>query len=105
MRLTPFNNSCCRQFLGLGWQLRRQDLLHLCLWPSGSSSSSNKNNKGLILTSSGPESGVPQLQHNQYVSIENTLPENLAECDCAIREGSPRNFQCLAMKSSTVTCS
>ncbi|KAH3894954.1 hypothetical protein DPMN_019114 [Dreissena polymorpha] len=25
--------------------------------------------RGLILTSSGPENGVPQLQHNQYVSI------------------------------------
>ncbi|KAH3873959.1 hypothetical protein DPMN_037200 [Dreissena polymorpha] len=27
-----------------------------------------------------------QLQHNQYVSIEDTRPENLAECDCAIRD-------------------
>ncbi|KAH3895476.1 hypothetical protein DPMN_019641 [Dreissena polymorpha] len=34
--------------------------------------------RGLILTSSGPENSVPQLQHNQYVSIEDTLPENLA---------------------------
>ncbi|KAH3754293.1 hypothetical protein DPMN_188959 [Dreissena polymorpha] len=44
--------------------------------------------RGLILTSSGPENGVPELQHNQYVSIEDTLPENLAECDCAIRDPS-----------------
>ncbi|KAH3883604.1 hypothetical protein DPMN_007564 [Dreissena polymorpha] len=44
--------------------------------------------RGLILTSSGPENGVPQLQHNQYVSIEDTLPENLAGCDCAICDPS-----------------
>ncbi|KAH3693007.1 hypothetical protein DPMN_193344 [Dreissena polymorpha] len=43
MRLTPFNNSCCQQFSGLGWRLRRRDSLHLCLRPSRSSS--NKNNK------------------------------------------------------------
>ncbi|KAH3882161.1 hypothetical protein DPMN_006092 [Dreissena polymorpha] len=48
----------------------------------------NSSIRGLILTSSGPENGVPQLQHNQYVSIEDTLPENLAECDCAIRDPS-----------------
>ncbi|KAH3806168.1 hypothetical protein DPMN_134484 [Dreissena polymorpha] len=31
------------EFSGLGWRLRRRDSLHLCLWPSRSSS--NKNNK------------------------------------------------------------
>ncbi|KAH3896334.1 hypothetical protein DPMN_020510 [Dreissena polymorpha] len=42
--------------------------------------------RGLILTSSGPENGVLQLQHNQYVSTEDTLPENIAGCNCAIRD-------------------
>ncbi|KAH3870307.1 hypothetical protein DPMN_033489 [Dreissena polymorpha] len=57
-------------------------------WGKCSTSEITSTIRGLILTSSGPENGVPQLQHNQYVSLEDTIPENLAECDCAIRDPS-----------------